>query len=86
MRFREIQSQSNPQEINVTHLKDPESLKMIVSRDGTFTKVVSTEPNIRPIPSELAESINRGGERPMEFDTHTSEDQSEPVYLRRPLE
>jgi len=57
-------------------LWDPESRKMIVSRDVTFKTVVTPEPELTEVPSESVENINRGGERTVRLDVSPSDDQS----------
>ncbi len=57
-------------------LWDPESQKMIVSRDVTFREGVTPEPEVAEIPSESGESINRRGERTVRFDDSPDENKS----------
>lgn len=58
-------------------LWDPESRKMLVSRDVTFRETCE-DPSPTIIPSEDCEGINRGGEHKVRFDASTSENDSAP--------
>ena len=57
-------------------LWDPESRKMLVSRDVTFRKGLTHEPEIAEITPESVENINRGGEPIVRLDVSPSDNQS----------
>jgi len=57
-------------------LWDPETQKMIVSRDVTFRETTETSQNSPIISTETDENINRGGERKVRFDVSSSEEYS----------
>ena len=65
-------------------LWDPESRKMLVSRDVTFRKGVTHEPEIAEITPESVENINRGGEPIVRLDVSPSDNQSTQEITNQP--